>query len=91
MTDPIKRQPITSSVVAHLEAIWEADGTGSAPTREVAERLCVSPTLVTNRQETPPFASGKFAERVAEFLGNPEGDPHGRTIPKAAGTLPPGN
>ena len=37
------------------------------------------------RRRKGPFLSERFAERLAEFLGHPERDPHGRPIPGADG------
>lgn len=48
MTDPTQHQPLSSSVGAYLEAIWAAAGTGIASTKEVSDRLSVSPASVTN-------------------------------------------
>ena len=48
MTDLAQHQPLSSSVGAYLEAIWVSAGMGTASTKEVSDRLSVSPASVTN-------------------------------------------
>ena len=48
MTDLTQHQLLSSSVGAYLEAIWLVAGMGTASTKEVADRLSVSPASVTN-------------------------------------------
>jgi len=144
MTDSVVSKPFSSSVGDYVKAIWDLGGTGAASTKEVAERLSVSPASVSNmfvrlqemglvrheryhgasltdsgrvealrlvrrhrlietfllehlgyhRQEVHDEAerlehavSDGFTERLAEFLGHPQHDPHGEPIPVADGTL----
>jgi DtxR family Mn-dependent transcriptional regulator len=48
MTDPTVEKPYSSSVGDYIKAIWELGGVGSASTKDVADRLQVSPASVTN-------------------------------------------
>ena len=48
MTDLAQHQPPSSSVGAYLEAIWVSAGMGTVSTKEVSDRLSVSPASVTN-------------------------------------------
>lgn len=41
-------RPFSSSVGDYVKAIWDLGGTGSASTKEVSERLLVSPASVSN-------------------------------------------
>lgn len=144
MTDPTVEKPYSSSVGDYIKAIWELGGVGSASTKDVADRLLVSPASVSNMfvrlqemglaeyeryqgasltergrlealrlirrhrlietfllehlgydwQEVHAEAerlehavSDGFTERLAQFLGHPDRDPHGDPIPSAEGTL----
>jgi DtxR family transcriptional regulator, Mn-dependent transcriptional regulator len=144
MTDPTVEKPYSSSVGDYIKAIWELGGVGSASTKDVADRLLVSPASVSNMfvrlqemglveyeryqgasltergrvealrlirrhrlietfllehlgydwQEVHDEAerlehavSDGFTERLAQFLGHPDRDPHGDPIPSAEGTL----
>jgi DtxR family Mn-dependent transcriptional regulator len=139
-------RPPSSSVGDYLKAIWDLSGSGAASTKEIADRLSVSPASVTNMfarlqemglveyeryrgasltgrgreealrlvrrhrlietfllehlgyswQEVHEEAerlehavSDGFTQRLAEFLGHPDHDPHGDPIPAADGTLEP--
>ena len=139
-------RPPSSSVGDYLKAIWDLSGSGAASTKEIADRLSVSPASVTNMfarlqemglveyeryrgasltgrgreealrlvrrhrlietfllehlgyswQEVHEEAerlehavSDGFTERLAEFLGHPDQDPHGDPIPAPDGTLEP--
>jgi DtxR family Mn-dependent transcriptional regulator len=134
----------SSSVGDYLKAIWEIAGTDAASTKDIADRLSVSPPSVSNMfarmqemglveyeryrgasltargrgealrlvrrhrlietfllehlgyswQEVHEEAerlehavSDGFTQRLAEFLGHPDQDPHGDPIPKADGVL----
>jgi DtxR family transcriptional regulator, Mn-dependent transcriptional regulator len=48
MTDPTVEKPYSSSVGDYIKAIWELGGVGSASTKDVADRLLVSPASVSN-------------------------------------------
>jgi DtxR family Mn-dependent transcriptional regulator len=48
MTDPIVGKPYSSSVGDYIKAIWDLGGIGSASTKDVADRLLVSPASVSN-------------------------------------------
>src|ERR671910_626323 len=48
MTDPVVGKPYSSSVGDYIKAIWELGGVGSASTKDVADRLMVSPASVSN-------------------------------------------
>ena len=48
MTDPAIEKPYSSSVGDYIKAIWDLGGVGSASTKDVAERLLVSPASVSN-------------------------------------------
>jgi DtxR family transcriptional regulator, Mn-dependent transcriptional regulator len=48
MTDPTVEKPYSSSVGDYIKAIWDLGGVGSASTKDVAERLLVSPASVSN-------------------------------------------
>ena len=48
MTDFLVSKPFSSSVGDYVKAIWDLGGTGAASTKEVAERLSVSPASVSN-------------------------------------------
>src|ERR671910_934308 len=48
MTDPIVEKPYSSSVGDYIKAIWDLGGVGSASTKDVADRLLVSPASVSN-------------------------------------------
>ena len=48
MTDPTVEKPYSSSVGDYIKAIWEVGGVGSASTKDVADRLLVSPASVSN-------------------------------------------
>src|SRR5215212_6562205 len=48
MTDPTVEKPYSSSVGDYIKAIWELGGVGSASTKDVADRLLVSPASVFN-------------------------------------------
>jgi DtxR family transcriptional regulator, Mn-dependent transcriptional regulator len=139
--------PPSSSVGDYLKAIWELAGEeGTAPTKDVAERLSISSASVSNMfvrlremgladyeryhgasltdagrlealrllrrhrlietflleclgysweevheeaESLEHSVSDEFTERLAEFLGRPDHDPHGDPIPAADGTLEP--
>src|ERR687894_1010185 len=142
----VKDHSPSSSVGDYVKAVWEIAGTGAASTKDVAERLSVSPASVTNmfvrlqemgfveyeryrgasltrrgREEALRLirrhrlietfllehlgyswrevheeaerlehaVSDGFTERLAEFLGHPDQDPHGDPIPAADGTMQP--
>ena len=144
MTDPTVEKPYSSSVGDYIKAIWDLGGMGSASTKDVADRLLVSPASVSNMfvrlqemglveyeryqgasltergrvealrlvrrhrlietfllehlgydwQEVHEEAerlehavSDAFTNRLAEFLGHPDHDPHGDPIPSAEGIL----
>ena len=48
MTDPTVEKPYSSSVGDYIKAIWDLGGVGSASTKDVANRLLVSPASVSN-------------------------------------------
>jgi DtxR family Mn-dependent transcriptional regulator len=48
MSDPAAVRSPSVSVGDYVKAIWEVSGSGSASTKEVAERLSISPPSVTN-------------------------------------------
>ena len=48
MTDPTVEKPYSSSVGDYIKAIWDLGGVGSASTKDVADRLLVSPASVSN-------------------------------------------
>src|SRR5919107_5303104 len=48
MNDPTVEKPYSSSVGDYIKAIWELGGVGSASTKDVADRLLVSPASVSN-------------------------------------------
>ncbi len=48
MTDPTVEKPYSSSVGDYIKAIWELGGVGSASTKDVADKLLVSPASVSN-------------------------------------------
>ena len=48
MTDPTVGKPYSSSVGDYIKAIWDLGGVGSASTKDVADRLLVSPASVSN-------------------------------------------
>ena len=48
MSDPIVEKPYSSSVGDYIKAIWDLGGVGSASTKDVADRLMVSPASVSN-------------------------------------------
>jgi DtxR family Mn-dependent transcriptional regulator len=48
MTDPTVEKPYSSSVGDYIKAIWDLGGMGSASTKDVADRLLVSPASVSN-------------------------------------------
>ena len=129
-----------------MKAIWELAGAGVASTKDVADRLSISPASVSamfgrlqemglvryrryhgasltqeglaealrlvrrhglietflmehlgypwgdvhdEAERLEHAVSDRFTERLAEFLGHPERDPHGDPIPTASGALPP--
>lgn len=129
-----------------MKAIWDLGGTGAASTKEVSERLLVSPASVSSMfarlqemglveyeryrgasltelgrvealrlvrrhrlietfllqhlgysweevheeaERLEHAVSDAFTERLAEFLGHPEHDPHGDPIPTVEGALEP--
>src|ERR687890_1132031 len=139
-------KPPSSSVGDYLKAIWELSGEGAASTKEVADRLSVSPSSVSNMfvrlqemglaeheryrgatlteagrlealrllrrhrlietflleclgyswdevheeaESLEHSVSDAYTERLAEFLGYPEHDPHGDPIPAKDGSLEP--
>ena len=145
MSDLVSNAP-SISVGDYVKAVWEVTGSGVASTKEVAERLSVSPASVTNmfvrlqemgfveyeryrgasltrrgREEALRLirrhrlietfllehlgyswrevheeaerlehaVSDGFTERLAEFLGHPDQDPHGDPIPAADGSFAP--
>jgi DtxR family Mn-dependent transcriptional regulator len=128
-----------------VKAIWELAGAGVASTKDVADRLSISPASVSamfgrlqelglvryrryhgasltqeglaealrlvrrhglietflmehlgypwgdvhdEAERLEHAVSDRFTERLAEFLGHPERDPHGDPIPTASGALP---
>ena len=134
----------SSSVGDYLKAIWQIAGTDAASTKDIADRLSVSPPSVSNmfarmqemglveyeryrgasltargREEAMRLlrrhrlietfllehlgyswqevheeaerlehaVSDGFTERLAQFLGHPDHDPHGNPIPATDGTL----
>jgi DtxR family transcriptional regulator, Mn-dependent transcriptional regulator len=146
MNDSVVSQPPSASVEDYVKAIWGIAGSGIASTKDVAERLSIAPSSVTNmfvrlremglveyeryrgvsltgrgREEAMRLVrrhrlietflvehlgyswqevheeaerlehavSDGFTERLAEFLGHPDQDPHGDPIPAADGTLEP--
>src|SRR5918995_1547539 len=48
MADHMVREPYSSSVGDYIKAIWDLGGVGSASTKDVADRLMVSPASVSN-------------------------------------------
>ena len=48
MTDLAPIGPLSPSVGDYLKAIWELAETGTASTKQIAERLSVAPASVTN-------------------------------------------
>jgi DtxR family transcriptional regulator, Mn-dependent transcriptional regulator len=48
MTEPTVEKPYSSSVGDYIKAIWDLGGVGSASTKDVADRLLVSPASVSN-------------------------------------------
>ena len=145
MSDLVSNAP-SISVSDYVKAVWEVIGSGVASTKEVAERLSVSPASVTNmfvrlqemrfveyeryrgasltrrgREEALRLirrhrlietfllehlgyswrevheeaerlehaVSDGFTERLAEFLGHPDQDPHGDPIPAPDGSFAP--
>ena len=48
MTDPTVEKSYSSSVGDYIKAIWDLGGVGSASTKDVADRLLVSPASVSN-------------------------------------------
>ena len=146
MNDTAATRPYSSSVGDYVKAIWEVAKADSASTKDVADRLSISPASVTNMfvrlqemglvgyeryrgaslteegqaeairlvrrhrlietflmehlgypweavheeaERLEHAVSDGFTERLAEFLGQPDRDPHGDPIPTEAGTLPP--
>lgn len=146
MNDTAATRPYSSSVGDYVKAIWEVASADSASTKDVADRLSISPASVTNMfvrlqemglvgyeryrgaslteegqaeairlvrrhrlietflmehlgypweavheeaERLEHAVSDEFTERLAEFLGRPDRDPHGDPIPTEAGTLPP--
>jgi DtxR family Mn-dependent transcriptional regulator len=136
----------SSSVGDYLKALWNLGREGTASTKDVADRLSISPASVTNMfvrlremglaeyeryhgaslteagrvealrlmrrhrlietflleclgysweavheeaESLEHSVSDEFTERLAEFLGHPDHDPHGDSIPAADGTMEP--
>ena len=145
MSDLVSNAP-SLSVGDYVKVVWEVTGSGVASTKEVAERLSISPASVTNmfvrlqemgfveyeryrgasltrrgREEALRLirrhrlietfllehlgyswrevheeaerlehaVSDGFTERLAEFLGHPDQEPHGDPIPAADGSFAP--
>ena len=144
MIDLRTTRPLSAAAGDYLKAIWEAAGSGTASTKEIAGRLSVSPASVSSMfgrlrgmglaeyeryrgasltergrdealrlvrrhrlieallvehlgyswhevheeaERLEHAVSDEFTERLAEFLGHPDRDPHGHPIPAADGTL----
>jgi DtxR family Mn-dependent transcriptional regulator len=146
MDGPATIKPPSTSVGDYLKAIWELSETGTASTKEVADRLSISSASVSNMfvrlremglaeyeryhgaslteagrlealrllrrhrlietflleclgyswdevheeaESLEHSVSDAYTDRLAEFLGHPEHDPHGDPIPAKDGTLEP--